>query len=145
MRRLLLACAAVAVAACTGADAAPLEISDARVGVPTGPNAAAYLTVTSGADDRLIAADTESAGRVELHETTMGEDGSMSMSPVESFSVTAAEGLVLEPGGKHLMLLDVDSLDLGDTVELALEFENADRVEVSAVVVEPADAMGDDG
>src|SRR5690606_23479505 len=87
IRRILLLAgisALVLIAAgCTSSGS--IEVSEARIGQPTGPNAALYLTATSGGEeDSLIAATSEVAERVELHETAMTAEGTMTMEPVES-------------------------------------------------------------
>lgn len=142
-RRLLggLAALTLVTAACGSSPA--LEVTDARIGRPTGPNAALYLTVTSGSDDSLIAASTAVAQRVELHESSMSAEGTMTMQPVEAFPVPASGSLVLEPGGLHLMLVEVEPLEVGDTVEVQLEFADAGTVDVTAQVVAPSATMGD--
>lgn len=126
------------VAGCSSSP--PIEVTEARIGRPTGPNAALYLTVTSGGDeDSLVAASTEVADRVELHESSMSADGTMTMQPVDSFPVSGS--LVLEPGGLHLMLVEVERLEVGDTVDVQLDFADAGTVDVTAEVVAPAATM----
>lgn len=132
------------VAAC-GGDAAAPDISDVRIGQPTGPNAALYFTVNSDEADRLLGATTSVAGSVQLHETIMGDDGSMGMEPIDSLEVPADTEVVLEPGGTHLMLIDVDRLEVGDKVEVLLTWENAGDLTVDAEVVEPQDTLEHDG
>ncbi|HSJ33560.1 MAG TPA: copper chaperone PCu(A)C [Acidimicrobiia bacterium] len=121
-----------------------LEVTEAFLGQPTGPNAALYLSVTSDTEDRLVAASTPVAEAVELHETAIAEDGTTSMHPVEAFEVTPTEPLILGPGGKHLMLVEADRLDIGDAVEIQLEFETAGTVAVTAEVVSPAETLEHD-
>lgn len=138
--RLALAIATVLIlaVACDGADG-PV-ISEARVGAPTGPNAGLYFTVESyGTEDALLSASTDVAGTVELHETVMGDDGTMGMRPVTSYSLPATGELVLEPGGLHIMLMDVDRLEAGTTIEVTLTWEKAGEVPITANVVEPAE------
>lgn len=146
IRRLILLTGAffvvVGVAGC--ASSPGLEVTEARIGQPTGPNAALYLTVTSGgAEDALVAASTEAATRVELHESSMDADGTMTMHPVESFPVPSSGALTLEPGGLHLMLVEVERLEVGDTVDVRLEFAGAGTVIVTAEVVAPSATMGE--
>lgn len=130
------------LAACSGGGGP--EISDARLGQPTGPNAAVYFTATGGGDaDRLVGATTDVAGSVQIHETTMGDDGTMSMQPVGGLDLPADGALVLEPGGYHLMLLDADRLEIGDTIEVILEWETAGEQTIEAEVVDPGDTMID--
>ena len=71
--------------------------------------------------------------------TTGGGTGMMSMSPVEEIPVPAGETVSLEPGGYHIMLLDlVAPLETGSTIELTLTFENAGEMVVEAEVRDTA-------
>lgn len=145
MRRLLLVLTVVAsISGCAARGEGPL-VSEARIGVPTGPNAALYLTASSGADDRLVGARTEVATSIELHETTHDDDGTTGMRPIAGIPLTPGEPLVLEPGGYHLMLVEVDELQVGDTVEVTLVWEEAGEMVVAARVVEPDATMSHDG
>lgn len=59
----------------------------------------------------------------------------MQMQPVEDISVPAGETVSLEPGGLHLMMLDLaEPLEVGTTIELTLTFEQAGEVVVTAEV-----------
>lgn len=125
--------------ACGEAAATPApEVSAARIGAPTGPNAALYLTATGGADV-LVGATTPVADAVGLHETTMTSAGAMSMTELDSMDLDGS--LVLEPGGLHIMLLDVQPLRMGDTVEVTLRWDTAGEQEIEATVVDPADTV----
>jgi periplasmic copper chaperone A len=83
------------------------------------------------------------AEEAHIHETVINEEGTMSMRQVPRLEVPAGGELVLEPGGSHLMLVGVDDLAVGDTIEITLVWENAGEVTVSAEVVEPLDTMDD--
>lgn len=135
---LLLAALPLVSAACTpAASSSEITVANARVPVPAGVNAAAYMTLTNDGDsaDQLISASTDIAGSVELHQTTT-EDGSMSMQQVTGVEIPAGGQAVLEPGGLHVMLIGVtEDLAEGDTVELTLAFEDAGEQTVSAEVV----------
>jgi copper(I)-binding protein len=106
---------------------------------------AVYLELTnaSDVDDALVgvAVDATVAARAELHETKMsGSDGMMSMSPVDEIAVPAGVTVALEPGGYHVMLLDLTAaLETGTTIEITLTFERAGTQVVEAEVrdVEP--------
>lgn len=146
MRPRLLLLAAVfslgLVAGCQGSDGG-IVVSEARIGAPTGPNAALYFTVANqGEPDRLVGATAEVAVGAEIHETTMGDDGTMGMAAVAGIDVATDETVALEPGGIHVMLLGVDRLEEGDSVDLTLHWEVAGDVEVTAEVVSPAETMG---
>lgn len=129
--------------ACGGVDG--VAIGDARVGLPTGSNAALYFTATSaGAPDRLLTAQTTEAVAVEIHETTANDDGTMGMREVEGLDLPANGSLALEPGGYHLMLVDVNRMEVGDTVEVTLNWEDSGEMTIEAEVVDPADTPSDE-
>ncbi len=113
------------------------EESDMGMG---GTNGAAYMTIenTSEEDDRLVSASTDVAATVEIHTVTM-TDGVMQMRQLdEGLEVPAGENVVLEPGGYHIMMIDLqDSLEVGDTFDIELEFENAGMMTVNVEVREP--------
>lgn len=151
MRRVrpLLATAALAVAlgvvACQSGNGS-VTVVDVRIGQPTGPNAALYLTAASyGQEDRLIGATTDVARAVQLHESTVGDDGNSGMRPVEAHVLPEEGDLVLEPGGPHLMLVEVQRLEVGDVVEVELIWEHAGETTVEALVVDPGDTLEHDG
>lgn len=143
---MLLAVLALAfTAGCQGSDL-KIVVSEARVGAPTGPNAALYFEVANhGETDRLVGATSSVAERVEIHETTIDDDGTMGMSAVTGIDVSADEIVVLEPGGLHVMLLGVDRLAEGETVDVTLHWEVAGDMELTAEVVSPAETMGHEG
>lgn len=114
---------------------------------------AVFFTVVNNGDtdDALVAANADIAGRTELHETTM-QDGQAMMQPVDQIDVPAGGEAVLEPGGLHVMLLDLpEPLEVGQTFTVTLTFENAGEVELTVEVTsysdEPmqGDTMGDNG
>lgn len=141
---LLVAMGLVMVLACTQTDddtdpdAAPpsLAITDPVVAEPAGPNTALYLTIENdgaGADS-LVAARTEVAERVELHETRADDDGLMAMHHLDRIDLPGESVVRLQPGGLHVMLFEVDDLVAGDVVEFELELERSGTVIVEAVV-----------
>lgn len=132
----------------------PISVSGAwaRTSPAMADAGAVYLTLSnSGSDDALVAAsvDASVAGKVELHETTMAEgdmssmdtgamDSShsmesmssdapmMQMVPVQSITVPADGSVSLEPGGYHIMLLELAApLELGKTIQVTLDFSDA--------------------
>lgn len=122
-----------------------IEIVDARLGEPAGPNAALYFTALGGdSPDRLVGARAAIASEVQIHETTTGEDGTMSMRPVEALELPADGELVLEPGGYHLMLVDVERVKTGDEIEVSLIWENSGEMTIPVDVLAPGDTMSDD-
>ena len=101
------------------------------------------LTNATGRALQLISASTPSAGMVELHETMGDGSGGMSMREKEGgFPVPDGGELVLEPGGNHLMLMDLAApLQPGDEVELTLQCEDGTELVVTATVKDFAGAQ----
>lgn len=146
MRRWVLVGAILlaTVTACSAGDD-PIEVVDARLGEPAGPNAALYFTASGGDEpDRLLGARAAVAAEVQIHETTTGEDGTMTMRPVDGLDLPADGDLVLEPGGYHLMLVDVERVEAGDEIEVTLIWENSGEWTIPVDVVAPANTMRDD-
>jgi copper(I)-binding protein len=142
--RFLAVVALVLTAGCSG-ETDGLQISDARVGAPTGPNAAMYFTARGSDEaDSLRSASTDVANEVQIHETVTSDEGTMSMPSIPRLELPAGGQLVLEPGGYHLMLVDVDQLEVGDTISVTLTWEVAGEMTVEAEVVDPSDTMGEE-
>lgn len=125
---------------------------------------AVYLELTSADGDQLVGASVSAdvAGMVEIHETvpadeagsgaTMGSDttvpgsdttvagmGEMTMQPIDALELPAGETVVLEPGGYHIMLIDlVAPLETGQEIEVTLTFENAGERTISVPVRDDA-------
>ena len=94
--------------------------------------------------DRLIGYSSSAAGRTELHETKM--EGSMArMRLVESVTIPANGSIKAEPGGLHLMLLDLkQTLAVGQRIPVTLQFARAGSVVVEAVVEDAKQRASDD-
>ncbi len=141
MRLPALALLCLGVAACQDAAAPSVEVSDA-VCRPT-PNGrdltGCYMTLTATTDDRLISVSTPAAATSEIHEMST-EGGIMTMREMAGgLPLPAGQATSLQPGGNHIMLMQVTApLAEGDTVELALTFEDAAPITVSARVGNPA-------
>jgi len=74
------------------------------------PTSAVYMTLTNNTDEdvRLVGAQTDVAGVVEIHESSMNDEGVMQMRPLtDGLSIPAGETVELRPGGLHLMLMDL--------------------------------------
>ena len=147
---------AMATAACGGGDEASggitLENVRARTALASTGFGAVYLDIvnTGDTDDELVGASVpeEIAGVVEIHETVMVGDGDMSasasempgmqgmqMRQVDGVPVPAGETVTLEPGGLHVMLIELATdLEDGDSFEVDLEFAEAGTRTVTATV-----------
>jgi copper(I)-binding protein len=108
------------------------------------PTAAGYLVIRNAGtvSDRLTAAETPRASRVELHEMSV-TDGIMRMRPITSgIALPPGTEVRLAPGGQHLMLIAPQGgFEQGARVPVTLVFERAGRVDVE-LAVEAAGARG---
>lgn len=123
-----------------GEPPAGVRVEKARARLTPARVGAVYLTLvnTSGREDRLVGAESTTAGRVELHEViAQGELLRMHPRP-EGFVVPAGGRVELAPGGKHLMLYAVQSSPA--SVPLTLHFEKAGTVHLTV----PVSALGAD-
>lgn len=107
--------------------------------MPSGATSAAYFVVRNGGAeaDRLLSAESEVAGAVELHQSRI-EEGGMRMRPIEGVDLPAGGEARLEPGGYHVMLVGLKrELKGGDRFPLTLHFERAGAVMVEVEVRNP--------
>lgn len=138
LRRLFLVIAIAALSPPVLAQpSATVEVRDAwvRPPPPGAPTAAAYLTIANHGrgDDRLLEVSTPSAQRVEIHEMSM-DGGVMRMRAVTGgLPVRAGGGVVLGPGGMHLMLIGFRP-PASRQVQLALRFLRAGVLHINAPV-----------
>jgi periplasmic copper chaperone A len=85
--------------------------------------------------DKLVKAASPIAASVELH-THVKDGDAMRMRPVDNIPVPANGQTALEPGGYHIMLIDLrQSLKEGASVPLTLTFEKAGTVTLQVPVV----------
>ena len=135
---LLLTLAALLFVGLTvwAAEIASVRVADAWARPATGqsPTTAAYMTIDNqgDTDDVLKSARTPRAKAVEMHQATMTADGVMQMRKVEGgLPIEAGASLVFEPGGTHLMLVELeDAVKAGEKLMLTLEFARAGAVDV---------------
>lgn len=109
-----------------------------RSSTPSSPTGAAFMVLmnTGEEDDRLVAAASDVAGRVELHTHTQDANGVMRMSEIEGGIVLSAGGkAVLERGGMHVMFMGLSApLEQGSEIDLTLIFEKAGEVALKVPV-----------
>ena len=110
----------------------------ARASIGTSRPGAAYLTIRNegpGADT-LLGVESGVAGWAEVHETTTDSGGLTRMGPAGPLAIGPGETVVLAPGGKHIMLMELnEALVEGETLPLLLRFEQAGEVEVAAPIL----------
>lgn len=92
---------------------------------PSGGVSAAFFEIENptASPDTLLAAATDVSDDVQIHQSTVSEDGLSRMERVERVPVPAGATVALEPGGYHLMLLDLQrDLVVGDSLLVELTF-----------------------
>ena len=98
---------------------------------------AAYMTITSTSDTRLVKVESSASDSVEIHSMSM-ENGVMKMRMLEQLDLKANTPNKLAPGGFHLMLFDLKKpLKAGETVSFALHLKNQAGKESLVTVSSP--------
>lgn len=122
--------------AATSSAAAALTVSEPWVKAADSGMSAAFGTIrnTSDKDVTVISASTPESPMVELHETVMGDNGSMQMQAKQGGFVIPARGeLTLEPGGNHIMLMGLAKPVLaGDDISFELRTSDGGTVAFTA-------------
>ena len=138
MRRTALALLAFLIASCT--KPAGLEVRDAwtRDTVGGTANAAVFMTIRSGAPDRLVAASASIAKKTDLM-TMAGGSSAMEMTYVHGVEIPANTPVSLNPTGLHVWLDGLNEpLRAGQSFRLVLKFEKAGQRRVTVSVIAPA-------
>jgi len=138
--KTLLAAAATAFITLPAFAADGIEIRDpyARAASPTAMAGAAFMTIvnTSAEDDRLVAAATDAAQRVELHTHIEDAEGVMRMVEVkDGFAVPAGGTTMLQRGGLHVMMMGLTRpFEQDGTIDLTLTFEKAGEMTLTVPI-----------
>jgi periplasmic copper chaperone A len=111
-----------------------------RATPPGAPVSGGYLKIsnTGSESDRLIGVSAEFAGKAEIHEMRMDGDV-MKMRPLDDgLVIPAGEEVTLEPGGLHLMFMNLKSqLQTGEKYSARLIFEKSGEIELEFNVEQP--------
>ncbi len=119
---------------------AEIVISDpyARASRPNAPTGAAFMTIENTGDsaDRLLAASSDVAARVELHTHVDQGDGVMKMTEIEDgIPIPAGGSHAMMRGGDHVMFMGLNkALEQGKDITVILSFEQAGEITVSIPV-----------
>lgn len=142
MIRLLPAIAATLLAGCGMAPELSVDDAWVRLGAVKGRPAAAYFTVHGGpADSTIIRVTSDVSIRSEMHESMKAGSGMMTMTPLASVGVPANTDVEFKPGGRHVMLFDMNPgiVPGGRPVLLTLSFADGTRVSRKANVFAAGD------
>lgn len=119
----------------------------AHAAIPGSNNSAAYITVLNGLDEfvTLTAVQTTIASSAMLHETVRDENDLLRMEPrPDGFKIPMGDSLFLEPGGKHIMLTDLQvALEAETEFEMVVRFEGADDQTIMVSVISLQDSTAD--
>ncbi|WP_076439756.1 copper chaperone PCu(A)C [Microbispora rosea] len=123
--------------------ATPLSISDPWVKTARSGMSAAFATLvnTTGEEVTVVAASTPVSPSVELHEV-VGDGGATTMRRKQGGVVIPAGGRhVLQPGGDHIMLMNVrTAIEPGAEVPFTLTLKDGRTVSFTAVAKDFAGA-----
>lgn len=107
--------------------------------------AATYFTLHGGpVDVTLLSVESNVAIRAEMHESM--KSGAMTqMKPISGVALPAHGDVKFRPGGKHVMLFDMNpGIKRGSKVPLLFTFTNGQRVRAFAIAIAAGDAAPDE-
>lgn len=142
MRRLIavVGAAALLLTGCAG----PATIGEAGITIAdpwvksaaAGEMSAAFGVIENHGDEDLtiVAASSPVSGVTELHEVVDDGTGVMVMREIDGgFLVPAGGSLALEPGGNHIMLMELTGdIRAGTEVTVVIEFSNGETMTIQA-------------
>jgi periplasmic copper chaperone A len=138
---VLLAAGPAAFAEAGGTSKINVEQPWARATPAGATTGAVYMTLANKSDtaDRLTAASSDVAGKVQIHEMAV-VNGIMQMHQLaDGLAIPAGGSVTLKPGGYHVMLIGLKKrLLAGQTLALTLTFAKAGTVSVTV----PIQAIG---
>jgi hypothetical protein len=138
----LAACLPLGTWAAGAADSVAVVDPHVRM-VPPGAMATAAFMVLKNSGDKvakLVKAENSASKVTELH-THLNEGGMMKMRRVPSIDIKAKGEAALEPGGLHVMMIDLKApLKEGDKVAITLVFDDGSSKKVEAPIRRPMPA-----
>ena len=129
---------ALLAAGCDTEPPAPLQVDNARLRalIPGQDKTVGYFELhnSSAVPMTLIRAESEQVRAIEMH-TTIIDDGIMRMRRRSSVTVPPATTIHFQPGGDHLMLFGVRSLEQKNLIRLIFEDGTALPVEFRQIPI----------
>lgn len=138
---LALSGSASALAA-TSAEMVSVQQAYVRLMPPNAAVTAAFMVIRNDSDKsvNLVGASSPTARRTEIH-THLHENGVMKMRQLPALEIKAKEQAVLQPGGLHLMLIDlVAPMSENSVVPIKLDFQDGSSKTIELRVRRPGDA-----
>ena len=121
----------------------PITIIDAYAfATPTGSKTGAAFMIIHNAsteEDYLVDVNSDVARINEIHENILDpDDGTMMMRKIKSITVPANGNAILEPPGKHIMLIKLpEPLTMDSQFPLTLVFEKSGEQKIMVDVIAP--------
>lgn len=136
MRLIATLAPVVLLASCSQPTEIRVENGYVRLPAVAGRPGVAYFTLHGGTEDtRLLSVTAPSVIKSELHES-MTSGQMSSMAPIANVPLPAKAELTFAPGGKHVMLFDINrSVKPGDTMPLIFTFSNNLKIQYDAPVI----------
>lgn len=107
---------------------------------PEGDMSAMFGRLTNDGDQTvtIVSVSSDEATEMQLHETVMGDDGSMKMQEKGGgFTIEPGATLTLEPGGNHLMYMELTApLQAGADSTVTLTFSDNSTLDLSGAIRE---------
>jgi copper(I)-binding protein len=121
----------------------------ARATVAGQKSTGVYMKLTAAQATQLVGVSSPVAGVAEVHEMKM-ENNVMKMSAMPAINLPAGKPVALQPGGYHVMLMDLKGpLAKDSSVSITLQFKDSKGVvsqqEVKLPVKEMTHGMGKEG
>ncbi len=140
--RALSALCLLLAAAC-GGEGEALRVTDAIYRPPLGGGVmgVAYLTIESSTADTIVAVSSPAASAVELHATVV-DGASVSMRPAGEVELPAGIPVHLAPGGQHLMVIEPQSIENGDTFPVTIQLKSGRSITAECAIDRTAGAGG---
>ena len=106
----------------------------------------AFMTLTSKTDTRLVGVSTSVAGVAEVHEMKMDNNVMQMRALPDGLALPAGKAVALQPGGFHVMLMDLKlPLQKDTTSPLTMRFKDAKGVESSVEIKVPVSQVAPGG
>ncbi|MGO9443677.1 MAG: copper chaperone PCu(A)C [Thiobacillaceae bacterium] len=116
----------------------------ARATAPGQPVGGAFMKLTSDTDVQLTGASSPVAGSVQIHMMSM-HNGVMVMRELKSLPLPKGKTVELEPGGYHIMLVDLKrALRAGQHFPITLEVRSGRKIQHIEVRTEVRDMISGD-
>jgi len=106
----------------------------------------AFMTLTAKTATTLVGVSTSVAGVAEVHEMKMDNNVMQMRALPDGLALPAGKSVALQPGGFHLMLMDLKlPLQKDTTIPLTLRFKDAKGVESSLDIKLPVSQVAPAG